>query len=97
MSPASQPPAKYINREELRSYENSLKYYRDLKNSMDTARYEGREEGIAEGIEIGRETGIDLGIQAVALALLKEGVSDDIILKTTQLTPEQLQKLRQES
>lgn len=35
-----------FNREELLSYEDSLKYYRDLKNSLDTAREEGREEGV---------------------------------------------------
>lgn len=31
--------------EQVRSYEDSLKHYRDLKNSLDTAREEGREEG----------------------------------------------------
>ncbi len=34
--------------EQLHSYEDSLKYYRDLNNSMDTAREEGREEGREE-------------------------------------------------
>jgi len=71
-----------FNREELRSYENSLKYYRDLKNSMDTARDEGKAEGITAGMAI--------GIQTTAQALLKERVSEDIILKTTGLTVEQL-------
>lgn len=33
---------------QVRSYENSLKYYRDLKNSLDTAKQEGREEGREE-------------------------------------------------
>lgn len=32
--------------EEVKAYEDSLKSYRDLKNSLDTAREEGREEGI---------------------------------------------------
>lgn len=32
-------------------YHESLKYYRDLKNSFDTARYEGRIEGREEGRE----------------------------------------------
>lgn len=32
--------------EEVQAYEDSLKSYRDLKNSLDTAREEGREEGI---------------------------------------------------
>ena len=35
--------------EELREYEDSLKAYRDIKNSIDTARREGRVEGRLEG------------------------------------------------
>ena len=35
--------------EELREYEDSLKTYRDLKNSLDTAEEKGREEGREEG------------------------------------------------
>ena len=35
--------------EELREYEDSLKAYRDIKNSIDTARREGRVEGRMEG------------------------------------------------
>lgn len=35
--------------EERDAYENSLKYYRDLKNVVDTSRDEGREEGREEG------------------------------------------------
>ena len=34
--------------EELREYEDSLKTYRDLKNSHDTAEEKGRNEGRAE-------------------------------------------------
>ena len=37
--------------EQVLSYENSLKYYRDLKNSIDTAFDEGRVEGREEGRE----------------------------------------------
>ena len=35
--------------EEREAYEDSLKYYRDLKNVLDTAREEGKEEGIELG------------------------------------------------
>ena len=35
---------------ELKEYEDSLKAYRDIKNSLDTAEAKGR----AKGIEIGR-------------------------------------------
>jgi predicted transposase/invertase (TIGR01784 family) len=37
-----------FNQQELREYEDSLKAYRDIKNSIDTAKEEGRIEGIAK-------------------------------------------------
>ena len=40
-----------FNPEELREYEDSLKAYRDIKNSIDTARREGR---VKERIAIAR-------------------------------------------
>jgi len=42
----------------MREIEDSLKTFRDLKNSLDTAEEKGR----AEGIEIGREEGIGIGV-----------------------------------
>ena len=42
---------------ELREYEDSLKAYRDIKNSLDTAKEEGRAEGREEGRVEGREEG----------------------------------------
>ena len=58
-----------FNPQELHEYEDSLKAYRDIKNSIDTAlelgreqgRVEGRVEGRAEGIEQGRAEGIEQG------------------------------------
>ena len=53
--------------EEQRAYENSLKYYRDLHNVIETSKLEARQEGIAMGVEqgivIGREEGIVIGKQ----------------------------------
>ena len=46
---------------ELREYEDSLKAYRDIKNSLDTAKEEGREEGLEEGLAKGREEGLAKG------------------------------------
>jgi len=42
--------AKYaaMNKSEREAYEDSLKYYRDLKNSLDTAEEEGMKKGIEE-------------------------------------------------
>ena len=51
--------------DEVKEYEDSLKTYRDLKNSIDTAREEGREEGRLEGREEGREEGKEEGIELV--------------------------------
>ncbi len=39
--------------DEQRAYQNSLKYYRDLNNVVETAIQEGREEGRQEGIQEG--------------------------------------------
>ena len=44
--------------DQIRSYEDSLKYYRDLKNSLDTARQEGRE---VEKLEVAKNA-IKMGL-----------------------------------
>jgi predicted transposase/invertase (TIGR01784 family) len=70
----------------VRSYEDSLKYYRDLKNSLDTA----REEGLAEGLEKGKIEGkIDVARQA-----LMKGMSVKDIADLTGLTKEQIERLK---
>ena len=76
--------------DQVRSYEDSLKYYRDMKNSLDTA----REEGLLEGIEKGIEQGIEKGKVVVARELLKNGVDVNIISKSTGLTLEQIEELK---
>lgn len=43
-----------FNPTERQAYEDSLKYYRDLKNVTDTAWDEGLEEGVNIGIEKGK-------------------------------------------
>ena len=68
--------------EQVPSYEDSLKYYRDLKNSLDTA----KEEGIEEGIEKGKIE--------VAKNLLENNVSIEIITKSTGLSKEQIDRLK---
>ena len=45
------------------SFEASKMAYRDIKNSVDTAKREGKQEGLAEGIEIGREKGMKEGME----------------------------------
>jgi predicted transposase/invertase (TIGR01784 family) len=63
--------------EQVRSYEDSLKYYRDLKNSLDTA----REEGFMDALE------------KVAENMLKKGIPIETIAETTGLTGQQIEML----
>lgn len=63
--------------EERKAYEESLKYYRDIKNVVDTSREEGKIEGKIE----------------VAKKLKEAGVSIEIIIETTGLSAEEIYKL----
>ncbi len=72
--------------DQIRSYEDSLKYYRDIKASLDTKFEEGKKEGMIEGRKE--------GMIEVALELLKQGVDIDIIIKSTGLTRKQVAGLK---
>ena len=63
--------------EQILNYENSLKYYRDLKNSIDTAKEEGKEE---RSIEIAKK-------------LLNKGYQTDEIAEITGLTKNDINQL----
>jgi predicted transposase/invertase (TIGR01784 family) len=66
-----------FNQLELKSYETSLKCYRDLKVVIDTAFDEGKMEGIKE----------------VAKALKVSGMSIEIIINSTGLTKNEIEQL----
>lgn len=89
-----------FSREEYQSYEDSLKYYRDLNNSLKTSKEEGRKEGIKEGKKVGKKVGIKEGIKEgkkeVAKNMLGEGFSLEIIRKITGLSQKEIEKLRDE-
>ena len=74
---------------ELREYEDSLKAYRDLKNSLDTA----EEKGVIKGIEIGRAEGRAEGIMLTAKNLKSMGFSIADIVKATGLSEDDIKKL----
>lgn len=87
---------------ELAGYEASLKYYRDLKNVIDTAASEGHlaglqeglKQGIEQGIEQGREQGVIESKKAIARSALAENMPVEIIMRLTGLTPEEIEALR---
>lgn len=83
---------------EVREYEASKMAYRDIKNSIDTAKQEGKEEGIAigkeEGIAIGKEEGKNERNLEIAKDMLAMNIDEATIIKLTGLTVEQLQQLK---
>ncbi len=68
-----------FSQQEYQEYEDSLKYYRDIKNSLDTAKEEGKIEGKIE----------------VAKNLLKNNVSIEIIISSTGLTKLEIENLKE--
>ena len=87
--------------QEMREYEASKKAYRDIKNSIDTA----KQEGLAEGLEIGMAKGIKEGMEKgraegkheanteTAQRLLAMGLSAEQVAKATQLSLEIIKNL----
>ena len=75
---------------ELHEYEDSLKTYCDLKNSIDTAILQGHEKGLEEGLEQGRAEGRAEGQKDKALEiarnLKKAGMSIKEISQMTGLS-----------
>ena len=74
-----------FNKAQIDSYENSLKYYRDLKNSLDTAREEGEIKGKIEGK---KERELE-----IAKNLISNGASIELIIKSTGLSEKDIKKL----
>ena len=56
------------------SFEASKMAYRDIKNSIDTAKREGKEEGLAEGREKGLAEGMEKGLAEGMEKGLAEGM-----------------------
>ena len=77
----------------MKEYEDSLKAYRDVKNSIDTALEKGREEGMAEGMAKGMEK----EKQSTARRLLSMGLSEEQVSTATELPLEEIQNLREQA
>ena len=79
-------------------YEASKMAYRDIKNSIDTAKQEGLAEGMEKGMELGMEKGMKKGMNQKALDIARNMLADDVdinlIMKYSGLTQEQIEKLK---
>lgn len=77
--------AKFTPKEK-NQYEESLKYYRDLKNVVDTSKEEGKIEGKIEGK-------VERSIE-IATNLIKQEIPLDVVAKATGLSKEEIEKLQ---
>ncbi len=84
--------------QEIREYEASKKAYRDIKNSIDTAKQEGLAEGMELGMKKGMKKGMEKGMNQKALdiarKMLSKGMEDATIMEITGLTREELMQLK---
>ena len=78
---------------ELKEYEDSLKAYRDVKNSIDTALEKGREEGRVEGRAEGRAEGREQRNIEIAKKMLAAGMDIDTVINMTDLSKSEIEKL----
>ena len=88
--------------EQLATYESSLKYYRDMKNVVDTSFGEGYFEGKMEGEAIGLEKGETIGLEKgkieekleIARNLLSLGLPVSQIALATGLSASEIEGLK---
>lgn len=91
---------------EMREYEASKKAYRDIKNSVDTAKREGIAEGMEKGMKQGMEKGMKQGMEKgmkqgleqrsleIARKMLAKGMDAASVMEITGLSAEQMQQLK---
>ena len=78
--------------QELREYEASKIAYRDIKNSVDTA----KREGIAEGMEKGMKKGMEKKSLEIAKKMLIKGMDETTVMEITGLSAQMIQQLKAE-
>lgn len=99
-----------FTRDDYMTYEDSLKYYRDSINILDTAKQDARKKGLEEGLEEGYKKGIEQGIEKgieqgiekgienrnieIAKMMLQDHESIEKIMLYTSLTEEEIKAIR---
>ena len=74
------------------SFEASKMAYRDIKNSIDTAKREGKEEGLAEGMEKGLAEGMKKGLAEGVEKGLAEGMEKGMNKRSLEIARKMLAK-----
>ncbi|PZO55523.1 MAG: hypothetical protein DCF15_10360 [Phormidesmis priestleyi] len=85
-----------FSRNEQTVYQNSLKYYRDMTNVVNTSRMDGVKEGLNRGRAEGRAEGRAAGARSLLNRMLTRTVGDltaDLQAKVNELSPDQVEVL----
>ena len=90
-----------MDSQEKINYLREINTERDRRNQMQYQYDMGLEEGIERGrdkwIEVGVEKGIEIGIEQESMRMARkmkaEGIAIDLIIKCSNLTREQIEKL----
>ena len=82
--------------QEMREYETSKMAYRDIKNSVDTAKREGIAEGMEKDMKEGMEKGMNLRSLEIARKMLAKGLDEASVMDMTGLTAEEIKLLKAE-
>ena len=78
-----------MTQEERMQYEEEWKVYNDYFNTLDFAEQKGMQMGMQKGLQ----KGIQEGIRETARKLKELGVDNDIIIKSTGISKEEIEKL----
>ena len=77
---------------EMREYEASKKAYRDIKNSVDTAKREGIAEGMEKGMKQGMEKGMKQGMKQGMEKGMKQGMKQGLEQRSLEIARKMLAK-----
>jgi predicted transposase/invertase (TIGR01784 family) len=87
-----------FNDEEREAYEDHLKWLRIETNTILNYEQKGMEKGLLKGMEAGLEKGkaegLTEGKREVAIEMLGENFSDEMIIKLSKITPDKLAALK---
>ena len=82
-----------LSREELELYDEDIKNMRDI---YATRKFDEK-RGMEKGMEIGMEKGMEKEKLATARRLLSMGLSDEQVATATELSLEEIQKLKEQA
>ena len=85
-----------LSQNERAVYEENLRQYRDNLATLEASYLDGKNDGLEEGRMEGRKEGRMEGRMEIVRNLMALNVSDEIIMRSTGMSLDEVQKLREE-